>query len=111
MAPNPPSKKYTRAAVLALGVSALAVGVAIADPVRLLETGSSLLYPMFTNMWAPQYMKAHPDVQISTASTGSGTGIAQSIAGIVQIGSSDAYLSDAQMTQNPGMLNIPLAVS
>jgi phosphate transport system substrate-binding protein len=111
MAPNPSSKKYTRAAVLALGVSALAVGVAIADPVRLLESGSSLLYPMFTNQWVPTYNKAHPDVQIVTQSTGSGTGISQSIAGIVQIGASDAYLSDAQMTQNPGMLNIPLAVS
>ena len=110
--PNLSRKKHTRVrtAALALGVSALAFGVAFADPVRLLETGSSLLYPMF-NVWVAHYSKSHPNVQITTQSTGSGTGISQAIQGVVQIGASDAYLSDPQIAQNPGMLNIPLAVS
>lgn len=100
-----------RTAAVAIGATALAAGVAFAaDPVPILETGSSLLYPMF-NLWVADYGKAHPNVQITTQSTGSGTGIAQAISGIVQIGASDAYLSDPQMKQNPGMLNIPLAVS
>ncbi len=76
----------------------------------LTETGSSLLYPLF-NLWVPAYTKAHPDVRVNTASTGSGTGIAQSIEGIAQFGASDAYLSDAQMKKNPDMLNIPVAIS
>jgi phosphate transport system substrate-binding protein len=110
--PNQSWKKFTRLRVvaLALGASALTAGVAFADPVRLLESGSSLLYPVF-NLWVSEYGKAHPDVQIVPQAGGSGQGIAQSIAGIVQIGGSDAYLSDNQMTQNPGMLNIPLAIS
>ena len=88
----------------------LAGGVAYAAEVRLLETGSSLLYPLF-NLWVPDYQKKNPGVQITTQSTGSGTGISQAISGIAQIGASDAYLSNAQMKSNPGMLNIPLAIS
>jgi phosphate transport system substrate-binding protein len=62
------------------------------------------------NLWVPVYTKAHPDVQITTASTGSGAGISQAVAGVVQIGASDAYMSDAQLAQGK-MLNIPLAIS
>ncbi len=78
--------------------------------VSILETGSSLLYPLF-NLWVPAYKGEHPNVQITTQSTGSGTGIAMSMNGTAQIGASDAYLSDALMQKEPGMLNIPLAIS
>ncbi|APZ42708.1 phosphate ABC transporter substrate-binding protein PstS [Acidihalobacter ferrooxydans] len=90
-------------------VALLGAGAAMAS-VNVLETGSSLLYPLF-NLWQPVYTKANPEVHLSTASTGSGTGQAQSMQGLVQIGASDAYLSDAQMKMHPSMLNIPLAIS
>ncbi|MBX5466066.1 MAG: phosphate ABC transporter substrate-binding protein PstS [Firmicutes bacterium] len=77
-------------------------------PVSLLETGSTLLYPLF-QAWVPAYEAGHPGVRITPAGTGSGTGIAQALAGTVQIGASDAYMSDAQM--RPDILNIPLAIS
>jgi phosphate transport system substrate-binding protein len=76
---------------------------------RLLETGSSLVYPLM-NLWVPAFQKAHPAVQITTQSTGSGTGISQAISGVAQIGASDAYMSDLQMAGSK-MLNIPLAIS
>jgi len=96
------------AAVAALrGVPAVAVA---AEPIKLLETGSTLLYPLF-NLWVPDYTKAHPDVQITTQGTGSGTGISQAISGIAQIGASDAYMSDAQIKKTPGMINVPMAIS
>jgi phosphate transport system substrate-binding protein len=79
--------------------------------VKLDETGSSLLYPLFNGQWIPAYQSAHPNVKLSAAATGSGKGISDAIAGLVQIGGSDAYLADAQMKQNSSMLNIPLAVS
>jgi phosphate transport system substrate-binding protein len=79
-------------------------------PVTVLETGSSLLYPLF-NAWAPAIKQAYPNITIQTASTGSGTGIAQAISGVVQIGASDAYMSDAQLANSPGIVNIPLAIS
>lgn len=78
--------------------------------IKLLETGSTLLYPLF-NIWVPAYQRLQPQVQITTAGTGSGEGIADAIAGTVQIGASDAYMSGPQVTQNPGLLNIPLAIS
>ncbi len=77
---------------------------------RLLETGSSLLYPLF-NLWVPVYTKAHPGVQITTQSTGSGTGISEAVSGIAQIGASDAYMSNPLVRMHPTMLNIPLAIS
>lgn len=96
---------------------ALGSGVAIASNAaktgagaNLLETGSSLLYPLF-NLWVPAYTQSHPNVRITTQSTGSGTGISQAVEGIAQIGASDAYMSDALLKQHRDMLNIPLAIS
>ncbi len=78
--------------------------------VALQETGSSLLYPLF-NLWTAQIQKEWPSVSITTASTGSGTGISSAAAGTVNIGASDAYLSPAQVQQAPALENIPLAIS
>ena len=79
-------------------------------PVTLLETGSSLLYPLF-NAWATAIHKVYPNITVQTASTGSGTGISQAVAGVVQFGATDAYMSDAQLKNSPGIVNIPLAIS
>ncbi len=78
--------------------------------VSLSETGSTLLFPLFSD-WAPAYHQLYPNITVTTQGTGSGTGISQAIAGAVNIGASDAYLSPAQVTANPGLLNIPLAIS
>ncbi len=98
------------AAGLAAATLALPAAARAAAPVSLLETGSTLLYPLF-NIWVPAYTKANPGVRISTQGTGSGTGIAQAISGVAQIGASDAYMANAQIKQNPNILNIPLAIS
>jgi len=84
-------------------------GVAAAGSVQLSETGSSLLYPLFQE-WAPAYQQK-TGVDITPASTGSGTGISDAEAGTVNIGASDAYVSTALEAQHPNLLNIPLAVS
>ena len=78
--------------------------------VSIQETGSSLLYPLF-NLWVKQIETSWPNVSITTASTGSGTGISDAANGTVQIGASDAYLSPAQLQQTPTLENIPLAIS
>lgn len=74
------------------------------------ETGSSLLYPLF-NLWVPNFTGLYSNVKINTASTGSGTGQSDAEQGVVQIGSSDAYLTNTQASANPNILNIPLAIS
>ncbi|HTQ72396.1 MAG TPA: phosphate ABC transporter substrate-binding protein PstS [Acidocella sp.] len=100
-----------RAGTAALAITA-AAGAAQAQTVDvpLVESGSSLLYPLF-NLWVPAYAASHPGADITTTSTGSGAGIAQAIKGLINIGASDAYLSDTMVQKNPNMLSIPLAIS
>jgi phosphate transport system substrate-binding protein len=78
--------------------------------VTLGETGSTLLYPLFTQ-WIPDYAKIAPDVHLTAAATGSGAGISAAMSGEAQIGGSDAYMSDEQFQQNRGIVNIPVAIS
>ncbi|ORA82989.1 phosphate ABC transporter substrate-binding protein PstS [Mycolicibacter kumamotonensis] len=79
-------------------------------PVSLSETGSTLLYPLFSE-WGPAYHRQYPKVTITTQDGGSGAGIAQVAAGAVDIGASDAYLSEGDMKEHPGLMNIALAIS
>ena len=74
------------------------------------ETGSTLLYPLF-KIWLRDYPGVAPDVSLTAAATGSGVGEQQAIDAKVQIGASDAYLSDEQAEQNPSIKNIPLAIA
>jgi phosphate transport system substrate-binding protein len=94
----------------ALGMLALSEAPAYADDVTLVETGSTLLYPLF-NIWVAEYVKTHPGVKITTAATSSSVGIEQATSGAAQIGTSDAYMSDAQVRQNPQIINVPMAIS
>ncbi len=114
-------------APLALGVSAcgsnttggsphpgLAAGGAVTTPatsrIELSETGSTLLYPLFSE-WGPAYHAKYPNVTIITQGSGSGAGISQVAAGAVNIGASDAYLSEGDMAAHKGLMNIALAIS
>jgi phosphate transport system substrate-binding protein len=74
------------------------------------ETGSTLLLPLVSS-WQVAYGTVAPKVLITTSGTGSGTGIADAAAGTVNIGGSDAYLSPADVSQFPGLENIPLSVA
>jgi phosphate transport system substrate-binding protein len=100
--------------LMALGLIASSLFSVSAAPahtsITLVETGSSLFYPLF-KIWLPQFNKANPGIRIETSSTGSGKGIAQAVAGRVQIGVSDAFMSDAQLNGHTDILNIPLAIS
>ncbi|HXW34594.1 MAG TPA: phosphate ABC transporter substrate-binding protein PstS, partial [Acidimicrobiales bacterium] len=78
--------------------------------IQLTESGSSLLYPVFNN-WVTSIKQRHPTITIQTASTGSGKGISDAATGTANIGASDAYLSNSELDQYPGLLNIPLAIS
>ena len=91
-----------------------AVTVVPAMPARaaaltLVESGSTLFYPLF-RIWTAQYAKASPSVRITARGTGSEAGVKDAIAGTVQIGASDAFMSDEQVKASPDILNIPLAI-
>jgi phosphate transport system substrate-binding protein len=112
------NSKLRRSLSLRAGVAALALcGLThFAAPaqaqteVQLVESGSSLLYPLF-NIWVEDYASINANIQITTTSTGSGAGIAQAIKGLIQIGASDAYVSDAMSKMHSTILSIPLAIS
>ena len=76
--------------------------------VDITETGSSLLYPLLKYYWGPNYTAYNPNVVLSTASTGSGTGQTDAEDADVNIGASDGYLTTAS---SYNLLNIPVAFS
>src|SRR5471032_3063311 len=81
-----------------------------AQDLTLSETGSTLMYPLFAT-WVAEYTKSHPGIHITVGETGSEAGIQQVLASKVQIGASDAYMSDAEMRQHPQIINVPLAIA
>ncbi len=97
-------------AVTAALLLSLPVIPASAAGTVLTETGSTLLYPLF-QLWVPAYAAAYPDVQLHIAGTNSGQGIRSAITGAVQIGTSDAYMSDEEAGRNRKIISIPLAIS
>lgn len=99
----------TKVVLLVAALLLFATVAGSAATIRLVESGSTLLFPMM-NRWVETYTKAHPDVEIGTDASGSGAGITAAIAGNAQIGASDAYMSTERLAKTP-MLNIPLAVS
>jgi len=100
----------THAVLLAcLGFISAPHAVLAAD-VTLTETGSTLLLPLF-DTWVTNYTKTHTGVTILTGGTGSEHGIKEVSAGRVEIGASDAYMSDAQIRKTPDIMNIALAIA
>lgn len=97
-------------AVVSLFLLGAAGTPAKAANVTLHEAGSTLMFPLF-ELWLPDYQAQNPGVTITAAPTGSGDGIAKAILGRVQIGASDAYMSEEASEQNSQILNIPLAIS
>ena len=80
------------------------------SPTTLNEAGSTLLYP-YLQVLAPAFNAAYSHITLQPGPGGSGKGISDAIGGLVQMGGSDAYLSAALAAANPGLLNIPIAIS
>jgi phosphate transport system substrate-binding protein len=80
------------------------------SPITLTEAGSSLLYP-YLEVLAPQVTAAYPNLTLAPSAGGSGLGIADAIGKLTSFGGSDAYLSAADALANPGLMNIPIAIS
>jgi phosphate transport system substrate-binding protein len=95
---------------LALGLAANHPSLALAGEITLAETGSTLIDPLF-KVWAAEYTKTHSGVTITPAATDSGAGVEAAVSGAVQIGASDAYMSDAEAERNPLIVNVPMAIS
>jgi len=97
-------------AALVVGLISLPIAIAQSTGTTIVETGSTLIYPLF-KAWIDAYAKVDPSVHMTAGATGSGAGISQAVARQVQIGTSDAYMSDNEAMANPQILNIPIAIS
>ena len=98
---HPVLNDRTRRILAMLSVSSLALApaaLARGGDVTLTETGSSLMYPVF-KVRASEYARTHPGVTVTVNS------------GAVQIGASDAYMSDADIKRNPQIVNVAMAIS
>jgi phosphate transport system substrate-binding protein len=74
-------------------------------------TGSTFDNPLFTKMFT-NYANAKCNVQVTYTATGSGAGVSQLLAGTVDFGATDAYVTDTQAaTSTKGtILNIPVTI-
>lgn len=100
-------RRYAFVGAAALALLARTRQRAMAGGITLNVTGSTLLHPLFER-WIPVYQATNLGVTISATATDSGAGIARTIAGKVQIGTSDAYMSEEQAEHNREIVNIPL---
>ena len=95
--------------------STVAAGTPTAVPcpstTSLSGTGSTFDNPLFTKMFA-SYANATCNVQVTYSSTGSGAGVSGLLAGTVDFGATDAYVTDAQAaTSTKGaILNVPVTI-
>jgi phosphate transport system substrate-binding protein len=90
------------AAMLTAGVFA---GTANAQ--KLTGAGATFPYPIYSK-WFSEYSAAHPGVEINYQSIGSGGGIKQATAGLVDFGATDGPMNDEQIAQSKvKLLHIP----
>jgi phosphate transport system substrate-binding protein len=104
------SLRLFRAVAVVLSLTAVTTARVQAGDVALVETGSTLLYPLL-DIWVANYTKTHPGISIKTNATGSEAGVKKAISGEAQIGASDVFMSDKEVRQNPQILNIALCIS
>jgi phosphate transport system substrate-binding protein len=80
--------------MLAVGMLILALSTAQAQ--KLTAAGATFPYPIYSK-WFSEYSAAHPGVEINYQSIGSGGGIRQVTAGLVDFGASDGPMTDEQL--------------
>jgi phosphate transport system substrate-binding protein len=91
--------------LVAVILSVLALSTAQAQ--KLTGAGATFPYPIYSK-WFSEYSAAHPGVEINYQSIGSGGGIRQVSAGLVDFGASDAVMTDEQLAASKNkLIHIP----
>ena len=83
--------------LVVLGILVLAVSLAQAQ--KLTGAGATFPYPIYSK-WFSEYAAAHPGVEINYQSIGSGGGIRQVTAGLVDFGATDGPATDEQLASS-----------
>ncbi|GFO67186.1 phosphate-binding protein [Geomonas limicola] len=98
--------RFARIVIVALILVAAGICQARAE-VTLTGAGATFPYPLYQK-WFKDYASLDPGVSFSYQAIGSGGGIREILAGTVDFGASDKYLSDAELKKAPGtLLHIP----
>ena len=79
-----------------VAVGLLIFALSIAQAQKLTGAGATFPYPIYSK-WFSEYSAAHPGVEINYQSIGSGGGIRQVTAGLVDFGATDGPATDEQL--------------
>ncbi|MGA2351011.1 MAG: phosphate ABC transporter substrate-binding protein PstS [Terracidiphilus sp.] len=91
--------------LIAIGLMVVALSTAQAQ--KLTGAGATFPYPIYSK-WFSEYSAAHPGVEINYQSIGSGGGIRQMTAGLVDFGATDAPATDEQLAPSKTkLIHIP----
>ena len=82
-----------------LFVALLVLTMSAAQAQNLTGAGATFPYPIYSK-WFSEYAAAHPGVAINYQSIGSGGGIRQVTAGVVDFGASDGPMTDQQLADS-----------
>jgi phosphate transport system substrate-binding protein len=82
-----------------VAVLSLILTVSIAQAQKLTGAGATFPYPIYSK-WFSEYSAAHPGVEINYQSIGSGGGIRQVTAGLVDFGASDMPMTDEMLASS-----------
>ena len=90
-----------------VAIALLILCVSTAQAQKLTGAGATFPYPIYSK-WFSEYSAAHPGVEINYQSIGSGGGIRQVTAGLVDFGASDGPMTDEQLAaSNVKLIHIP----
>jgi len=85
----------------------LVLAMSAAQAQKLTGAGATFPYPIYSK-WFSEYSAAHPGVQINYQSIGSGGGIRQVTAGLVDFGATDGPATDEQLASSKSkLIHIP----
>ncbi len=88
-------------------VGLLVVALSAAQAQKLTAAGATFPYPIYSK-WFSEYSAAHPGVEINYQSIGSGGGIRQVTAGLVDFGASDMPMTDDMLASSKvKLIHIP----
>jgi phosphate transport system substrate-binding protein len=90
-----------------VAVVMLILALSTAQAQKLTGAGATFPYPIYSK-WFSEYSAAHPGVEINYQSIGSGGGIRQVTAGLVDFGASDGPMTDEQLASSKvKLIHIP----
>jgi phosphate transport system substrate-binding protein len=88
-------------------IGLLALSLSAAQAQKLTGAGATFPYPIYSK-WFSEYSAAHPGVEINYQSIGSGGGIRQMVAGLVDFGATDVPATDEQLAPSKAkLIHIP----